>query len=151
MHDERFNLSVIKKILPHREPFLFVEKVVAFEKNKSIVAQKRLSAREDYFRGHFPGRPVMPGVLVVEALAQASGLLLGLTNLAEQTPSSQNGPGLYLARTDIKFLSPAEPRQTLHLQSKFKKAFGRLYLFEVAALVENRLIAAGSLALGKSA
>jgi 3-hydroxymyristoyl/3-hydroxydecanoyl-(acyl carrier protein) dehydratase len=93
----------------------------------------------------------MPGVLVAEALAQTSGLLLGLTSLVEQTRPPEYGPNLYLAHTDIKFLSPAEPRETLHLQSKLKKAFGRLYLFEVAARVKNRLIATGSLALGKSA
>ena len=69
----------IKEILPHRSPFLFVDRVIKLKVPEEIVAEKDLSPDDHFFAGHFPGRAIMPGVLVSEALAQTSGLLLGLT------------------------------------------------------------------------
>ena len=65
----------ISKFLPHREPFLFIDEIVNIELGKKIHCIKRNSSNEDYFRGHFPNNPVMPGVIILEALAQASGIL----------------------------------------------------------------------------
>ena len=80
MHDKAlFTLDEILPILPHRPPFLFVDRVLALEPHKSILAERTLRPEEPQFAGHFPGRPIMPGVLVAEALAQTSGLLLGLS------------------------------------------------------------------------
>ena len=75
LFDNRF----IQEILPHRNPFLFVDRVTDFEGGKHIIARKDLCLDDPFFAGHFPGNPIMPGVLVSEALAQTSGLLLGLT------------------------------------------------------------------------
>ena len=69
----------IERLLPHRYPFLLVDRVVEFEKNKRVLAYKNVTCNEPFFTGHFPGNPVMPGVLVVEALAQAGGLLTQLS------------------------------------------------------------------------
>ena len=69
----------IERLLPHRYPFLLVDRVVEFEKDKRVLAYKNVSCNEPFFTGHFPGHPVMPGVLVVEALAQAGGLLTQLS------------------------------------------------------------------------
>ena len=93
----------------------------------------------------------MPGVLVTEALAQASGLLLGFSVQDEQTPGTPRPQNLYLATVDMKFLSPVEPGEILILKSTLKKKFGNLTRFAVTAEVENRLIAKGTLALGKGA
>ena len=68
----------IERLLPHRYPFLLVDRVVEFEKDKRVLAYKNVTCNEPFFTGHFPGHPVMPGVLVIEALAQAGGLLTQL-------------------------------------------------------------------------
>ena len=69
------NVNQIKNYLPHRYPFLLVDRVVEFEKGKSITAIKNVTVNEPFFNGHFPHQPIMPGVLIIEALAQATGLL----------------------------------------------------------------------------
>jgi 3-hydroxyacyl-[acyl-carrier-protein] dehydratase len=143
--------STIKKIIPHRDPFLFVDKVIALKTGQAIVAEKFLSAQEYFFQGHFPGTPIMPGVLVIEALAQASGLLLGLSAKEEQTPETPRRQNIYLASVDMKFVSPAKPGEILGLKSKLKKKFGHLTLFNVAAEVGDRLVVKGTLALGEGA
>jgi 3-hydroxymyristoyl/3-hydroxydecanoyl-(acyl carrier protein) dehydratase len=143
--------SFIKKIIPHRDPFLFVDRVVDFHSGKTIIAEKFLSADDYFFQGHFPGTPIMPGVLVTEALAQTSGLLLGLTNQEKQASGASRLQNLYLATVDIKFLSPAHPGETLVLASTLKKKFGNLRLFAVTAGVKDRSVAKGTLALGGGA
>ena len=75
------NTPEIERLLPHRYPFLLVDRVVEFEKDKRVLAYKNVTCNEPFFTGHFPGHPVMPGVLVVEALAQAGGLLTQLTHI----------------------------------------------------------------------
>jgi 3-hydroxyacyl-[acyl-carrier-protein] dehydratase len=142
--------SVIEKIIPHRDPFLFVDSVLSFHSGKSVVAVRFLSPHEYFFQGHFPGKPIMPGVLVTEALAQTSGLLLGLTLQEMQAPVAPLHQNLYLATVDMKFLSPAEPGETLRLKSTLKKKFGNLTLFSVMADVKDRPVAKGTLALGHS-
>ena len=143
--------SFIKKIIPHRDPFLFVDSVVAFHSGKTIVAERFLSENEYFFQGHFPGTPIMPGVLVTEALAQTSGLLLGLTAQEKKASGGPQLQNLYLATVDMKFLSPAEPGETLVLTSTLKKKFGNITLFVVTAQVKDRSVAKGTLALGGSA
>ena len=71
--------SEIQKLLPHRYPFLLIDRVVEFERNKRVLAYKNLTINEPFFQGHFPAQPVMPGVLVIEALAQAGGVLYQLS------------------------------------------------------------------------
>ena len=143
------NQSAIKKIIPHRDPFLFVDHVIDFQRWQAIVAERFLSSKEYFFQGHFPDTPIMPGVLVTEALAQTSGLMLGLSAQAQQVPEKFRPQNLYLASVDMKFLSPARPGETLILKSTLKKKFGSLVLFNVAAEAGDRLVAKGSLALGE--
>ena len=78
------SIDTILKHLPHRYPFLFIDKVVSIEKGKKIHAQKNVSINEPFFQGHFPNKPVMPGVLILKAMAQASGILGFMT--MEKTP-----------------------------------------------------------------
>jgi len=145
-----YDISAIKEILPHRSPFLFVDRVTRFTASEEIVAERYLSPNDYFFGGHFPGKPIMPGVLVSEALAQTSGLLLGLTWKEEGQSADQERPGFFLlASINMKFFIPAEPGETLRLEANLKKRYGKLFLFEVAAYVENRQVARGTISLAK--
>jgi 3-hydroxymyristoyl/3-hydroxydecanoyl-(acyl carrier protein) dehydratase len=137
-----YDVQMIKKILPHRTPFLFVDRVVECIGSDKIIAEKVLLPDEWYFSGHFPGRPIMPGVLVSEALAQTCGLLLGLKG-------GGRNQLFFLASLNIKFSSPARPGETLHLEADLKKKFGGLFLFDVSAYADRRRIAFGTLSLAE--
>lgn len=143
------NLSLIQQILPHRPPFLFVDKILEFKAGTSIVTERYVSSQEVFFNGHFPDNPVMPGVMIAEALAQTSGLLVGLT-LRENEPSGQNSlAGFVLTTIDMKFLLPVAPESTLRMTSTLKKKFGNLYRFGVTGIVSGKIIAKGVLSLGR--
>ena len=148
MHDKSlFTLDEILPILPHRPPFLFVDCVLALDPYKSILAERTLRPEELQFAGHFPGRPIMPGVLVTEALAQTSGLLLGLS---ERESGAHGPPGakmFFLAATSIKYTYPARPGDVLRLWSASDKTLSALHRFNVEARVGKRLIASGALTL----
>jgi len=149
-NDPIYDASVIQEILPHRSPFLFVNRIVKFEIGKKIVAEKDLSPKEFFFAGHFPAKPIMPGVLVSEALAQTSGLLLGLTWKEKTKSGNQKNPNLFfLANLNMKFLAPAKPGETLRLEASLKKKYGGLFFFEVAAYVLGNQIARGTLTLAE--
>ena len=101
----------IQKILPHRYPFLMVDGILEVERLKRIVGVKNVTINEAHFQGHFPGRPVMPGVLIIEALAQAGGLLLLL-----EVPDRDNKL-LYLVAVDgVRFRRPVVPGDQLKLE-----------------------------------
>jgi beta-hydroxyacyl-ACP dehydratase FabZ len=146
-----YDISMIKDILPHRSPFLFVDRVIEFKAGERIVAEKDVSGGEPFFSGHFPGNPIMPGVLVSEALAQTSGLLLGLTFKHRHEFVHPEGPGFFsLASFSLRFTSPARPGERLRLESALKKEFGKLFSFQVVARVGGRQVAKGTLALAKT-
>ena len=142
-----YDISAIKEMLPHRSPFLFVDRVVKLEAGETIIAEKDLSIDESFFTGHFPGNPIMPGVLISEALAQTSGLLLGLTWKDRDKSLDQEKVNLILANINMKFSNPAKPGDTIRLESSLKKQYGKLFLFEVAAYVGSKQVAKGTLAL----
>ena len=144
-----YDISTIKEILPHRSPFLFVDRIMELKASERIVAEKDLSPDESFFEGHFPGNPIMPGVLVSESLAQTSGILLGLIWKESGSYLDQKKPNLYLANLDIKFSTIARPGETLRLEATFEKKFGKLFLFKVAAHVVTRRIAKGTLMLAQ--
>ncbi len=143
------DVSAIKKMLPHRSPFLFVDRVMQVKAGDRIVAEKDLLPDEYYFAGHFPGRPIMPGVLISEALAQTSGLLLGLTWKEAGQLADRAKTTLFLATVNMKFSAPAKPGDTLRLEASLKKQYGRLSFFDVAAHVESSRVAKGTLTLAE--
>lgn len=143
-----FDISVIKEMLPHRDPFLFIDRVVEFKSNETITAEKDLLPDMVFFAGHFPGIPIMPGVLTTEALAQACGLLLGLTWKENPELKGNIGAMLFLVNVNMKYTSPAIPNETLTLKAALKRKFGGLFMFDVSAHVDDRLIGKGSISLG---
>jgi 3-hydroxyacyl-[acyl-carrier-protein] dehydratase len=114
----------IQKILPHRYPFLLVDAVLEIDPGKRIVAVKNVSANEGYFQGHFPGKPIMPGVLIVEGMAQTGGILL----LSEV--SQRDSKLFYLAAVDeARFRRPVVPGEQLRIEVnvlKWKVKFCKL-------------------------
>ncbi len=114
----------IQKILPHRYPFLLVDAVLEIEPGKRIVAVKNVSVNEGYFQGHFPGKPIMPGVLIVEGMAQTGGILL----LSEV--SRRDSKLFYLAAVDeARFRRPVVPGEQLRIEVtvlKWKVKFCKL-------------------------
>lgn len=134
-------------ILPHRPPFLFVDRVVKLVPHTLIVAERLLRPDEPHFAGHFPSRPLMPGVLVTEALAQTSGLLLGLSPRPEPAVPPAAPPMFYLAAVSMKYTHPARPGDLLVLRAEADKSFGGLHRFKVEANAGRHLVASGSLTL----
>jgi 3-hydroxyacyl-[acyl-carrier-protein] dehydratase len=101
----------IQKILPHRYPFLMVDGILEMERRKRIVGVKNVSINEPYFQGHFPGKPIMPGVLIVEALAQTGGILL-----LSEIPDRENKLLYFVAMDDARFRRPVVPGEQLRLE-----------------------------------
>lgn len=147
-----YDLQDIMAILPHRPPFLFVDQVTDFRPGAYIETERYLRNDEPFFAGHFPGMPIMPGVLVTDALAQTSGLLLAFSrqqNTAQgQTPAPVQPPEVFfLAAVQIKYTNPAYPGDTLVMTAQPDITFGGLYSYNVEATVKRSVIAAGRLTL----
>lgn len=124
--------------LPHRFPFLLVDRVLQFEKGESILAIKNVSFNEAHFVGHFPQHPVMPGVLVIEALAQAAGVLAWETAKDEENKVTI----LYLVGLEaVRFKRTVTPGDQLVLNAKLTKRRRSLWRFECAATVDDQLVA----------
>ena len=139
--------DTIEEILPHRSPFLFVDRVRELEAGARILGELELRPEEPHFAGHFPGRPIMPGVLIAEALAQTSGLLLALS--AMERGDDPGGKMFYLARADVKWTEPAEPGQTLSLEAQLQRELGPLVAFKVRAFTRRKDVASGTLTLAR--
>jgi 3-hydroxyacyl-[acyl-carrier-protein] dehydratase len=136
IHDDIF------KYLPHREPFLFVDEVMNINKGSDIHAIKRLTGEEDYFRGHFPNNPVMPGVIIIEALAQASGIL-GFQTM-DKTP--EEGSIYVFAGVDkVRFRKRVGPGDDIHLYSKILNEKRGIWKFECRAEVDNEIVCSATI------
>jgi 3-hydroxyacyl-[acyl-carrier-protein] dehydratase len=127
----------IQKLLPHRPPFLLVDRVVAFEKEKSLVAWKGVTMNEPFFVGHFPGTPVMPGVLILEALAQSSALLA----LMSLGPEEQGKLTFLMSIDDAKFRKPVVPGDRLELRAEVTKRKGPVWRQKGTAVVDGQVVA----------
>ena len=135
-------LDEINKFLPHREPFLFIDEVVDIELGKKIHCIKRNSSSEDYFRGHFPGNPVMPGVLILEALAQASGIL-GFKTM-DKIP--EEGSIYVFAGVDkARFRKRVGPEDVIDLYSEVVNEKKGIWKFDTRAEVEGHLVCSATI------
>lgn len=137
----------IAALLPHRYPFLLVDRVIELVPGTSIVALKNATINEPFFQGHFPGHPVMPGVLIVEALAQTSGLLIGLSG----TRTAKDDRIFYLAKVDnARFLKPVVPGDQLRLEVQLKRMIRSMGIFTARAVVDGREVATCELMCAES-
>ena len=130
--------SEILKHLPHRFPFLFVDKIVSVELGNTIHAQKNVSINEDFFNGHLPNKPVMPGVLIIEAFGQAAAALTALGI----DPKEYANKLVYLMGVDkARFRSPVIPDCELHLEIEAVRSHGRVWKYKGTAKVDGKRMA----------
>jgi len=128
----------IEKLIPHRYPFLLVDRVLEIEPRARIRAVKAISFNEPFFQGHFPGHPVMPGVLIIEAMAQAAALMI----LYGTTPEQRIGKVTYfMGIDDARFRKPVTPGCLLELRCELLKAKGAVYRQRGQAFVDGQLCA----------
>jgi len=136
------DVSEIRKYLPHRYPFLLVDRVVEIELGKSIVAYKNLTINEPFFDGHFPDKPVFPGVLLVEAMAQAAGIL-GFKTM-NKTP--EDGSIYYFVGADkLRFKRPCVPGDQVMLRADIVSDRRGIWKFDVSAHVDGEMCAAATI------
>lgn len=127
----------IKSVLPQREPFLFIDEVIEVEEGKRIVAKKYLDPKADFFKGHFPQNPVMPGVLTIEAMAQTAIILYSTT----KPEIAKANPEYYLSSVNAMLSSPAYPDETLIIEAINFKITDFGGVIDCTAKVGDRLIA----------
>jgi len=133
-------IEEIREYLPHRYPFLLVDRVVEIEKGQSIVAYKNVTVNEDFFNGHFPDTPVMPGVLIIEAMAQAAGIL-GFKTM-DKKPS--DGSMYYFVGSEkIRFKRPVVPGDQLRLEASIVAEKRGIWKFDCKATVDGELVSSG--------
>lgn len=146
-----FTREDILSILPHRPPFLFVDRIIRFSPAKRITAEFYIDPSDPVFQGHFPTRPIFPGVLITDACAQTSGLLWGFTRAREKqkdagTPSPD--PELFfLAADQMKYHNPALPGETIRISSARQRSLGTLYSYGVTVFAGRKHIAEGTMTL----
>jgi len=133
-----FGREVIEEIIPHRDPFLFLDEVLELEPGVRVVARKQVRGDEWFFPGHFPGRPVMPGVMIIEALAQTTGILAFTSSNVIPTEETR----FYFVGIDkARFRKPVIPGDQLILKATVQRALKGIWKFETTAVVGDTEVA----------
>jgi 3-hydroxyacyl-[acyl-carrier-protein] dehydratase len=135
-------IGQILEYLPHRYPFLLVDRVVSCEPGKDIVALKNVTINEPYFQGHFPNYPVMPGVLIIESMAQAAAIL---TFHSEKARPDRNSVYFFVGIDNARFKRPVVPGDTLRLEVAITRHVRGIWKFTARALVGDAVAAEGEL------
>jgi len=136
------DVTDIRKYLPHRYPFLLVDRVVEVNAGHSIVAYKNLSVNEPFFNGHFPDNPIFPGVLLLEAMAQAAGIL----GFCSQGKTNEDGSTYYFAGADdVRFRRPCVPGDRVMLRATVLSQRRGIWKFEVSSDVDGELAASATI------
>ena len=142
VHEATLDIRQIMSMLPHRYPFLLVDKVLSYEVGKRLTAIKNVTINEPFFHGHFPGHPVMPGVLILESLAQASGVLVHLSADPEKRADSL----YYLVKIDkARFSQIVRPGDQLLLQVELKRMMMKMGQFACTASVDGKVVASAEM------
>jgi len=132
------DINQIQQLIPHRYPFLLVDKVISLDfENRKIVATKNVSINEPFFQGHFPGQPIMPGVLIIEAMAQAGGVLTQLT-LGRDAQSKL----FYMVKVDkARFTKQVVPGDVLEMHVEIKRVIRNMAVYDCVAKVDGEVVA----------
>lgn len=142
----QMDINEIIELLPHRYPFLLIDRVLSMEPDKSIVALKNVTINEPFFPGHYPHHPVMPGVLIIEAMAQASALLSFKSMKAKPTENPNEKSVYYFAGIDgARFRQPVGPGDQLIIKSTLVRSMRGLFKFKATAEVDGKLAAEAEL------
>jgi UDP-3-O-[3-hydroxymyristoyl] N-acetylglucosamine deacetylase / 3-hydroxyacyl-[acyl-carrier-protein] dehydratase len=136
--DFLLDINAILKIMPHRYPFLMIDRILDMEGSSKIIAIKNVTVNEPYFQGHFPGRPVMPGVMIIEAMAQAGGLLL------LNTPDGlENKLAYFMGMDEVKFRKPVVPGDQIRMEVEILNLKPSVIKMTGKSYVDGRLVAEG--------
>jgi len=133
------DIDEIQSILPHRYPFLLIDRITELEEGKSAKGRKNVTINEPFFLGHFPGHPIMPGVLIVEAMAQVAGVL------AFKSANVSNKVVYFMGIDKARFRRPVTPGDTLELTLTVKKSRGSIWVFNGEAHESGTLVAEAEL------
>ena len=136
-----FDVEKVKEFLPHRYPFLFVDGVFSCEPLESIKAFKNISISDPVFQGHFPDKPIYPGVLTIEGMAQSAGILIKMSATDEEKENAKNRYFYFTSVDKAKFRSPVFPGHQLIYEVNFIKAKRNLWCFEGRAFADDKLAA----------
>ena len=131
----------IKTVLPQREPFLFIDEIIEIDGTERVVAVKHIRRNESFFEGHFPGNPIMPGVLIIEAMAQASIILFSIDKPEIATAQ----PAYYLGKVKAEFFSPVSPGDQLIVETNKVKFLDYAAITDALAKVGNKIVAKANL------
>ncbi|MEJ2671967.1 MAG: 3-hydroxyacyl-ACP dehydratase FabZ [Deltaproteobacteria bacterium] len=138
---QTLNMDEIQRLLPHRYPFLMVDRIISLEVGKRVVGLKNVTVNEPFFQGHFPGRPIMPGVLIAEAMAQVGGILALVS-----VPENQGNSALFLLGIDkMRFRQPVLPGDQLRLEVESVRGGKKFWKMKAQAFVDQTLVAEGEL------
>lgn len=145
-HLNNMDICKVLEHLPHRYPFLLIDKVIDCVPGKSLVALKNVTYNEPFFQGHFPQRPIMPGVLILEALAQATGILAFKTT---NTRPTENVIYYFVGIDNARFKQPVEPGDQLILEVELTRSMRGLWKFATQAKVQGKIVASADLMCAK--
>ena len=126
------NLEEIKNLIPHRDPFLFVDKCRIIEPGKKGISERYFSENEYFFAGHFPDNPIVPGVIIVEAMAQTAGIVV-----SHQFKDHKDKSVLFMSVNKARFRKPILPNQNISFEVNFLKNVKDVYKFQGSAFFEN--------------
>jgi len=132
------DIARIMEVLPHRYPILLVDRILELEPGKRVVGLKNVTINEPFFQGHFPGHPIMPGVLIIEAMAQAGGMLLMDQLTADKVV-------YFMALDRVKFRKPVQPGDQLHLEVTVLQIRGNNCRMAGVAKVDGKVVAEGEM------
>ena len=128
------DIKEIQQLLPHRYPFLLVDRIIELKPREKIVGLKNVTINEEFFQGHFPGHPIMPGVLIIEAMAQVAGILAFHSG-------APKGTVIFMSIEKAKFRKPVIPGDQLHLHAQIAQKRGTVWKFSGSALVDEKIVA----------
>jgi len=140
-----YNVTEIQKILPHRYPFLLVDRITELEVGKSITGYKNVTIGEPVFQGHFPGHPIYPGVMIIEGMAQAGGVLAFESMSDEDKEGTQDKVVYFMSIDKAKFRAPVTPGDKLVYKLDVIKNKGAVWNLDAKAYVDDKLVAQAEL------